>query len=543
MISANMTDNHNRDILMSLALENIPRLLGLVDRNPFSRTYGCFDREYWHYRTHDFPCGMSQEFVLPLALAYKADHPMNRWKGNQRVRELAEAGINFAMESSHKDGTCDDYYPWERALGALVFSTYAATEAYKVLNLDDERMADFFRKRCEYIIKHNETGRLSNHQALAALTLYNTYLLTGDDKFKRASEERIELTLSWQHKEEGWFQEYEGADPGYQTCSIDFLSKYYVKSGNSSVIEPLKKAVNFCTNFMHPDGSYGGEYGSRNTYHYYPHGFEIMARFTPEASYLNDMWLDGVRRGKRYFNDDDRMLGHLTYNYIQAWSDYCAKRKKAPAELKRERIVLFRDAGIVSVKKKRYSAVVALNKGGVFKVFNSDGCIKSDTGLFAKTKNGKVLVSHIIDPENRIDADVDNGVFTVSGVLMKRSGKLATPVKQIIFRMINITVGRFTPNLLRFLLQQILITGKNRTPYSFRRTIKFSENEISVEDELPAGCGLRGLASGPDGTSIYIAASNVYQESVLAHSWEYAPGSIAENGGIWKRVIKMDNKR
>ena len=41
--------------------------------NPHSPTYGCFDRNYWHYRIIDFPSGMAQEFVLPAGtrMGYK----------------------------------------------------------------------------------------------------------------------------------------------------------------------------------------------------------------------------------------------------------------------------------------------------------------------------------------------------------------------------------------------------------------------------------------------------------------------------------------
>ena len=89
----------------------------LVDRNPYSPTYGSFDRSYWHYRTMDFPCGMYQEFVLPLALVYAYDFPDNPYYRKERVKELALAGIDFARRSSHRDGSCDDYFPYERALG------------------------------------------------------------------------------------------------------------------------------------------------------------------------------------------------------------------------------------------------------------------------------------------------------------------------------------------------------------------------------------------------------------------------------------------
>src|SRR6478672_10922776 len=107
------------------ALRYLPRLLMMVDRNRYSPTYGSFDRSYWHYRTMDFPCGMYQEFCLPLAMAYAHDFPDNPYYQKERVRELALAGVDFGMRSAHRDGTCDDYFPYERALGALVFSLNA----------------------------------------------------------------------------------------------------------------------------------------------------------------------------------------------------------------------------------------------------------------------------------------------------------------------------------------------------------------------------------------------------------------------------------
>ena len=104
-------------------------------------------------------------------------------------------------------------------------------------------------------------------------------------KARQTSEDRLALTLSWQNDKEGWIQEYEGADPGYHSCSIDFMAKLRKKrivnenSEEKELTTSLAKAVDFAWYFMHPDGSYGGEYGSRNTYHFYPHGFELMTPY------------------------------------------------------------------------------------------------------------------------------------------------------------------------------------------------------------------------------------------------------------------------
>ena len=86
-------DHASRDLYLGAALPHIPRLLGAIDRNPYRPTYGCLDRQFWHYRTSSFPSEMYQEGLLPLALVYTHPLPGNRWHGQPRVRELAIAGL------------------------------------------------------------------------------------------------------------------------------------------------------------------------------------------------------------------------------------------------------------------------------------------------------------------------------------------------------------------------------------------------------------------------------------------------------------------
>ncbi|OGV65085.1 MAG: hypothetical protein A3K19_20380 [Lentisphaerae bacterium RIFOXYB12_FULL_65_16] len=538
--SACLRDRSPRDLFAELALSQIPHLTHLVDRNPFSPTYGCFDREYWHYRVMDFPCGMSQESVLAFALLYRNAYPGSSYQGWERMREIAVAGLRFAMKAARRDGTCDDYYPYERAIGAMTFSTYACAEAYQLLELKDDAFVDFLCRRCAYLEGHNETGRLTNHQALTALAAYTVYQITGDDRHRRLAQDRVALTLSWQNKEEGWFQEYEGADPGYQTCTVDFLGKYHRKSGDQAVIEPLIKAAEFAWHFMHPDGSYAGEYGSRNSYHYYPHGFEILAPVSEKAAQLNDGFLRGAAAGKHYQMCDDRLCCHLVANYLQAYDDYHPKRA-APPETKAPFLRWFPAAGLAVCQSPCYYAVANLRKGGVTKVFSPTACVGSDTGLTAELDDGRVLVSHLMDDQHTVLADEGRVRFTVTGVFSWRSQKLATPAKLILFRLLNLTLGRFFPNLLRSLLQKMLITGKRRSPYRFKRVIEFGTQTVRVTDELPDAMPLRRLAAGSDATSIYVAASNVFQDSVLRRPWVFAPSDVIERsrtgGALWQRDL------
>jgi hypothetical protein len=507
----------HRDWYSFEAIRALPRIVLMVDKNPFSKTYGCFDREYWHYRTVDFPCGMNQEFCLPLALAATQPFPHNPYYGNQRLRELAVAAIEFARKASHADGSCDDYFPFERALGALVFSTYAMTESYKLLGLDRPDLLEFFRLRGDWLRKHNESGQLANHQALAALSLYNVYGLTGDPTYREASNHFRDITLAWQ-KSEGWFQEYEGADPGYHSCTIAFLGKLRQKSGDESLLEPLRRAADFASYFMHPDGSYAGEYGSRNTYHFYPHGFELLAPHSPAAARIAQTYLErALPERRRYYNDDNRMCAHYIYDWMQSWLDYHPKRLGTIDDERGEFQRLFPDAKLFVKKTKNYYAVLSLAKGGVLKVFDRNGPLFSDTGLMLESESGDVYVSHMVG-DYELEVDVQKGEFSVSGKLCRRKQHLSSPTKQMAFRAMNLSVGRGNADLVRRTLQKILIVGKPFTEIGFRREVRFEEDRISIVDSLDASKTserYRRLVTGSDATSIYVANSNTFQESVL----------------------------
>lgn len=509
-----------REVYARLGLSSIPRIIGLADRNPLSPTYGCFDKNYWHYRTIDFPSGMFQECVLPLALIYKYQFPGGEeyYKKN-RIRELVEAGIRQASLSSHSDGSADDYYPYERALGASCFSLYAFTEACIELEIKDEEMIQFFRRRSEWIMRHEESGRLTNHQALAALCLYNTYILTGDTRYLEGARRKIKTVLDWQH-EEGWFWEYEGADPGYQTFTINYLAKYFKKSGDKSIVEPLKRAIDFSSYFMHPDGSYGGEYGSRNTYVFYPNGYEIMAPVHPPSALIADAFLRGAIEGKIAYVEDERLFFHFTGNYLEAYLNYTHEGRDRMQEPKGNFTKYFPGAGLYIRQEDEDYTVIALNKGGVVKHFKQGSHCLSDTGIAGRTTGGGIVVTHALD---KYEIEVGDSKVSVSGIFSYAHNERMTTAKMLILRVVLLSIGRFYPNLIRRVLQKRLITGKKRAPIWFSRTFQFERGSLRIIDKIKyltpgKKVKLEKLYAGVDGTSIYVVMSNQFQRSNL-ESW------------------------
>ena len=500
-----------RQLFAEVALREIPKLLTLQDRNPHSPTYGCFDRNYWHYKVADFPCGMSQEFVWPLALSLASDYPGNPYRDNDGIRYYVLAGILFAARSSHSDGSCDDYFPNERALGAAAFSLLACAEAYQLIEMQSDEALEFFQRRGRWLSVRHETGRLSNHHALVALCLDVVGRLCKIDKFAAARDERLSELLSWQTSE-GWFPEYEGFDPGYDTLTLSCLARLHQTNPTAELENAVRSSVSLLSNFVHPDGSFGGEYGSRNTYNFFPHGFELAGRWLPDALAINDRFLSGLRAGRAPCYADDRIIGHHLWNYLLAGRDFVAERP--PAKRSTSGRIDLVQAGIVIDRRETSELYVALNKGGVFKLFRDGQLALSDTGISLRMRDGRTAVAHLID---NYQPDIEQDRISVRGRMGWAKQNRMTLAKLVLFRLLNLTIGRIAPNILRRLLQRLLVTGKKPAPFRFERMIEWNGSGWSITDRIEAKSWRRVAAGGiaPDQTSIAVAMSRPFQSGQL----------------------------
>ena len=100
-------------------------------------------------------------------------------------------------EARHEDGSCDDYFPYEKAAGAAAFSLLAALETYAIFGFDDPEMREFFLQRGDWLAGHQESGRLTNHQALIVLCLERTEQTLGTKRWSVLKERRLERVLEW----------------------------------------------------------------------------------------------------------------------------------------------------------------------------------------------------------------------------------------------------------------------------------------------------------------------------------------------------------
>ena len=272
------------EIYANAALDQIPRLLGSLDRNRFSSTYGCFHRDYWLEKTSDFPDAVRQFAVHALALVYKYDFPNSKYQGNTNLLNWTIAALDYWAGIQHKDGSFDEFYPYERGwVGPTGFTTYACAEAFNLIR--EEMPSDVEKRVRRALIKaaffigkgESEEDHLGNHHAMACLAVHTVMRVLGRDDLEAIYSKLWDKFLTYYHAEEGWCREYDGPDPGYLSAVVSFLGKIYVHDPRPEIFEVISGAVETCSYFVYPDGSYGGILGSRNTIHLYPHGFEIVS--------------------------------------------------------------------------------------------------------------------------------------------------------------------------------------------------------------------------------------------------------------------------
>ncbi|MDM7914939.1 MAG: hypothetical protein QUU85_06690, partial [Candidatus Eisenbacteria bacterium] len=281
------------------ALAQIPRLLSLQDRNEFSRTYGCFHREYWLCRTVDFPSSIAQFGVHSLALAYATPFPDNPYLGNPKILLWTLAAMEYWTKIQRPDGSFDEFYPNERGwAGPTGFLVYAMADSYRRIEPNvpkelRERFLSCVARAARFLAKYDEPGVLANHHAMAVLPIYEAYDLLRDPKLLEGFHVRLDDFLRYCNPE-GWCLEYDGADLGYLSATVSFLGKLRKRYSDERIEEVCAKAIEYLSYFVYPGESLGGSMGSRQTLHFYPHGFEPFAPENPVAAAVAETMLGAL---------------------------------------------------------------------------------------------------------------------------------------------------------------------------------------------------------------------------------------------------------
>lgn len=510
------------DVYLNPILTNAPRLLGLLNRNMSSSSYGSFDREYWHYNTVDFSCARKQEAVLTLTLLYSIKHDNNRYYQSSEILDYIKAALKFWATIQNRNGSFNEWYPSENSFVVTSFSTYAVSES--LLLIKDELQANEYKavmaaliKAGSWLLNRNET-RVMNQQTGAAIALYNLYLLTGNELYRDSSREKISL-LDQRQSEEGWFLEYGGPDIGYLSLAIDYLAKYYSKTKDKSVKAIIDRALGFVTYFIQPNFIAGGEYTSRNTEYLIPHGFELLSGMNEDALFAASIVrksLCNVESFPALF--DDRYLTYVGYTWLQAFQDASPELEEKAEDTISEHfgksfIKHFEESGLLVINDEDKHLIVNTKKGGSFRVFDkSSGRAYSDSGILVNSDNKWFTSGWLAD----FQGDVGEGSITVSGNMWKVPDKALTPVSNILLRVFQMTLGRSTAVSLwiKERLRDLLITKTKPSSMRYNRLLYFTEGTdelLKITDSVQAErASISAFSVFAKDTHIYVPSSRYY---------------------------------
>lgn len=463
-----------KEIYLDIVLQQVPRLLGLLDRNPLSRTYGCFDRQYWHYHVVDFPAARYQEACLTLALLYQIKHRKNPYYQNRLILKWIRASLDFWRKMQRRDGSFDEWYPYEHSYVATAFSLYAISEVMLLLpQFQTQELLGAVRKAADFLAEQKET-RVQNQMSGAAVALYNVYLLASNEKYHKASFRTLHQ-LSKLQSGEGWFMEYGGADAGYLSLAIDYLMKLYDKSKDMHPIAMAVNAARFIYQTMHPDGTFGGDYGSRNTEYIIPSGIEMLA--TQEAETLAMVLRKSIASQTTITpaSLDDRYLAYITYTYLQAYQHARENIRFKLPEASR----YYPGAGIAIIRNK-FFLISNLKKGGSFRaIFKNDSIY--DAGIQVQTRKRKLFSGYM----HNARAACAGQVIKVEGNLQEITDTKMKPWKMILLHLFQSTLGRsrFFSKTIKNFLRDVLIQRKNSSEIRYTREIN-AEELLTVTDTI-----------------------------------------------------------
>ena len=503
---------------------NLPRLLSLYDNDQTSQSSGLGDRYFWAWGLIDFGnatfqgCahGLSRLWVQGL-WPYDSDEKVFI----KRIQSLF-VGAKFL---TRKDGSLEEAFPNE---GSYCVTALVAFDLLVTIDLLAEKISDLQRKEfieivrplITYLKQRDETHAIiSNHLATAVAALVRWDVLMDDPKAYQKAEHLLGRILINQSAE-GWFMEYEGADPGYQTLCLHYLADIHLQRRDLNILEPIAKSIRFLLYFAHPDGSFGGHYGSRCTRFYYPSGVLAMSQEIPEAAILSNYMQNSIAENRVVALScmDDPNLSPMFNSYV--WSATLMKTSSTsvdkinpehvPCERKESFRINFKEAGLLVDRGHKHYSIINYKKGGVVYHFFHKNIKIINTGVVVKSSSGDFGSNHFFDEHQTLSIE-DNCVL-IRHRIARMPKKLTSPFKFSMLRIFCLSIFRFSVfrEFTKRLLVKYLITKPKVWAIWNKREILLGEN-LQIIDQCDSNADYKKVEVEDPFVPIHMASQGYWQ--------------------------------
>jgi hypothetical protein len=521
-----LKNNYHQNII-----RNSQRLLSLLDRDTNSPTYGSFDRDFWHYKIRDFSSMVMQQGHLSLYQLYKWDNKNNIFYKNKKILEWIKGGIKFWITQQLKNGSFNEYYPYEEGFPPTAFSLYSIVlliKENKNFYIDD--LKKYIEKSCQWILNNPENQAL-NQEAIALSAVYIASTIDNIKINKNLLNNRLEKLLNSQSKE-GWFYEYGGADTGYLSVTIDALWDYYRFSNDNRALKAIKKAIDFIKYFIINE-TVPVMINSRNTDYIVPYGIFNYALVNKDYMNIAIELLKKITQKYNFLDaTDDRYIAHYIYTSCVRGLEALETFDITDIGLKIND-VYFEEAGIIIKSIKNTIIYINLKKGGVCYVYKDKKLTFFNHGY--RYKNGKIAVSNCLDGNESISINY-NEILIKQNFILKKFLK-SSPLKHIILRVISFLFGKkIIP-----LLKKILIFSNNKYPIILYRKFIFKNDTLYIEDIIESNVYLDKIYISSPYSLRHVASAFRFTTNELIDYDQYKNFEKSNNKLKINYIIKIDN--
>lgn len=502
--------------LEAAAVRFVPRLLTHVCRDPGSPAYGACDRDWWHYKSRDFPSIILQQAGYTAWLAGRL--PDFAGLAPELVR-LARAAARFWAERAERRGAFEEYYPWEEGYPPVAFATLALMKLVREGVLEPSELEGAARRAARQLLDRFEAAAANQQVAgLAALAVLgrNYPPLVPPGALARLKQRTLALQSS-----EGWFVEYGGPDLGYLSVTLDCLWDLHDATGDPDYLGAAGKALDYLAALVPTGGDSVGMHNSRNTDYVLPYGIvRFVTDRTPRrdaaASLFARLYRGAGEPGHFLHAIDDRYVCHYSgHSLVRAAlalrtllgspdADTALPHDGAAAPSER----LFSESGqFVRTPRGGARLMISLKKGGVFS-FRDEGTRAADFG-WVVTVGRRRFVTHWWSDEWRWSRD-ESG-FRVAGRLVSFRERLPGPGSHAALRVASFLFGRRIIGSLK----RVLIFRSPDAPYGFERRILLWPDRVELRDVITGLPADATVAPAPRSSKRHVASADLFHREDL----------------------------
>ncbi|MEE8057573.1 MAG: hypothetical protein V3T17_07030 [Pseudomonadales bacterium] len=465
----------------------------MFDTDETSDTFGCGDRYYWGWKLIDFPNGTFQGAAAGLA-GLVMEKLLPTEYSEELILQRIDAMFCATQRMMSSYGSLDEALPNEASfcVTGLVAADLLLTVERLVKQISKERKQEWLaviRPMIQFLhIQDEYHGIISNHLATNALALVRWTDLSGENVDARA---RVWVDRILRHQsEEGWFMEYDSADPGYQTWCMSSLAGIHQLRPKWDLGNPLRNALDFLSYAAHPNGSFGGIFGSRMTRFIFPAGIEMLAPEVPEAAALANFARESIASHSCVSLDvmDPSNLIPLFNDYVtaalvQKKNDDLGNASVLPCYGGKMRKV-WPEAGWLIDSGKDHYTILNLKKGGAGVHTEGNKGTTEICAFVGRDKSGKMVSSQYFDDK-------------ATWIIQENQCKLISPLcavnrpkpdafRFMILRILSLTIFRslWGGNWVKRALVRFLVTAKSTSKGQVERTIELGAC-FSIVDEAP----------------------------------------------------------